>query len=144
MEHHDKRREVVNLIIWIADYFMGFFSYGDLLLLVKDALSFSFDDRDMIIAATKGAVRDAVEDLTNALTDEGIVSIKRSSKRIGHICISFLLCIPRAKIIVVRDPLPEQKERALEEEGWKVVLVSEIKDYDSFEKTLRFIRSNIR
>lgn len=143
--YRNKRQEIFKIIIWIAGYYMGFISYGDLLAYIKDCLPGTMGvTGELISGVTKGAVHIAITDLKQALKEEGIEFLERSSMKVGRGYISYLICIPRAKIIVTRDRLPDHKMRMLTNTEWRTVSINEIDDFASFNKTLRFIRSSIR
>lgn len=144
-EYHDKRLELFKTMIWIAGYYMGTVSYGDLLFLIKEGLPGIIGiTPELLSIVTKGAVHDAETEIKKILMDEGIEFLKRSSMMIGRGRVSYLICIPGAKVFLLRKRLSAYEERMLEETDWRAVSLSEIKDRASFDRILQFIRSNIR
>ena len=142
---HDKRLEMFKTIIWLAGYYMGAISYGDLLYYIKDWLPGTMGvDVKLISAATKGSVHYALTDLKQALKEEGIEFLEKSSMMVGRVYISYLICIPKAKVIVLQNCLADYKKRRLEKTEWRTISIKEIRDLDSFNRLLQFIKSSIR
>ena len=144
-QYHDERLELFKTVFWIAGYFMGTISYGDLLLYIKDYLPGQMGvSPELLSVVTKGAVHDIEAELTRVFVDEDIEFLKRSSMRVGQIRISYLICIPGAKLFLLDKHLAAYEGRMLEETDWRALSLSEIKDRASFDSLLQFIRSNIR
>ena len=133
------RKKICNLVIHVADYFMGLISYGDLLEMLADDTM----ERDCqyyeIAVATKGAVRSAEEDLIKALKKEDIDYIENCRLTIGDREIRAFLAIPSANIYVLSSSVISKTkgvERYYHDTGNRVFLLSGVYNRESFDDML--------
>ena len=142
---YDKTREkICNLMIYIADYFMGHLSHGDLLEMFADGTLEKECRYDEISIATKGAVHDARTDLVGILKKEEIEFIEYYRLVIGDKPIKTALSIPAANVHVLskRYMSKEMKlERYDQNTGNRIFYLSMVFNFDSFEELVSKILS---
>ena len=132
------REQVCNTAIRIADYYMGYISYGDLLEMSINKTIDKECRKDEILAATKGTIRDAGKELVKALRAKGIDLVEHYKWSIDDKRFITVFSIPEANVHVftfyVNSQKSEENKKRYEEMGYKLFFLSEIVDNSSLEK----------
>lgn len=138
-----KRIRVFDQVVAIAEYFMGIKSYGEILEIIDKGDVERKNKFTRISAVTKGAVHSKVKDLFDALKESGVTYIESARVATQDGSVLTIAAIPDARIVVPWNEHPE-KIKLFKDNGWEVVLMSDIHDQRSLEEKVQFIRSNIR